>query len=195
MAEIAKIPSGLEVYTRQRDLPSRNVNDLQDQYPTACGQDEYPTAILQDEYPTACNADTKKAESTQENGGSLEKSAGAGLTAKGSRICGVGGLLFWLGLAMGVLIVLVGVVGGVLGSKIRKGAESRRCVLNNSPLLLSQKKKKKGWRGGGFFWQLTDSKGLDFNSAVHHQYPFPPPHPPHSQPRQQPFPLRPHLPP
>lgn len=152
MAQIAKIPpSGIEVYTRQRDLPSYHVNDLQDRYPTVCGQDEYPTAIRQDEYPTAYNADTKKAEPTQKNGGSLETSAGGLKANVESRICGVRKLTFWLGLAMGVLIVVVGVVGGVLGSTIRKGAESRKYVHQFSALL-SHKGKKGGEAEGGFFF-------------------------------------------
>lgn len=117
MAYIAQTPTGIEVYTRQ--------SDLQDQYPTAIRQDEYPTAY--DESPPYHAATTKKAESTGEHSGSLGKLAGE-LKAKRSRICGVNRLIFWLGLALGVLIVVVGVLGGVLGSRIRKWAESRRYV-------------------------------------------------------------------
>lgn len=138
MAQIAQMPSGLEAYTRRSDLLSRDVTALQDQYPTACGQDEFPTALRQDEYPTACNvsppyhAAIKEAEPTGENGGSLEKSAGE-LKAKENRICGVSRLTFWLGLVVGVLIVVVAVVGGTLGSRIRKEPGSMRCVLNSPP--------------------------------------------------------------
>lgn len=134
MAQIAQMQSGLEAYTRRSDLPPRDVTALQDQYPTACGQDEYPTAFRQDEYPTACNvsrpyhAAIKEAEPTAKNGGSLQKSAGE-LKAKENRICGVSRLTFWLGLVVGVLIVVVAVVGGTLGSRIRKEPGSMRCVL------------------------------------------------------------------
>ncbi len=83
------------------------------------------------------HAATKEAEPTGEHGGLLGKSAGE-LKSKESRICGVNRITFWLSLAMGVLIVVVGVLEGVLGSRIRKGAESRRYVLN-SPLYFRKK--------------------------------------------------------
>lgn len=135
MAHFAQTPTGIEVYTRQ--------SDLQDQYPTAIRQDEYPTAY--DGSPPYHAATTKEAESTGEHGGSLGKLAGE-LKAKGSRICGVNRLIFWLGLALGVLIVVVGVLGGVLGSRIRKGAESRRCVPQFLRFIVAKKKGK-----GDFF--------------------------------------------
>lgn len=195
MAQIAQMPSGLEAYTRRSDLLSRDVTALQDQYPTTCGQDEFPTALRQDEYPTACNvsppyyAAIKEAKPTGENGGSLEKSAGE-LKAKENRICGVSRLTFWLGLVVGVLIVVVAVVGGTLGSRIRKEPGSMRCVLNSPPYC----RKNKAFL---FFLGGSLTVRLGFHSAIHHQYPFPP-HPPHSSPSQprprQPPPL-PYLPP
>lgn len=130
--------SGIEVYTRKSELPSSDVTALQDRYPTACGQDEYPTALRQDEYPTAYNVSPpyhtaiKDAEPTGENGGSLEKSAGES-KAKESRICGVSRLTFWLGLVVAAFIVVVAVVGGALGSIVRKGSGSVRCVLYSPP--------------------------------------------------------------
>lgn len=133
MAHIAQTPTGIEVYTRQ--------SDLQDQYPTAIRQDEYPTAY--DGSQPYHAATTKEAEPTGEHGGSLGKSAGE-LKAKESRICGVNGLIFWLGLALGVLIVVVGVLGGVLDSRIRKGAESRRCVPQLLRFIVAKKKRERG---------------------------------------------------
>lgn len=140
MALVAHTSSGLEVYTPNNDLPS---SDGQDQYLKACGQDNYPTAIRQDEYPTAYivsppdHAAIKEAKPIGESG-SMEYLAG-GLKAKESRLRRSNRFTFWLGLAVGALIVVVIVLGGVLGSRIRKESGSKRCVLNSPPYLRQDK--------------------------------------------------------
>ena len=122
MAQITQISSGIEVYTQQDDFPSSYVTDLQDQYPTAYNVSPPYSAAIQEVGPRG------------ENGRSMEKSAGQ-LKAKESRICGVKRLTFWLGLAVGVLIVVVAVGGGALGSRTRKGSGSKRCVLTFPPVV------------------------------------------------------------
>lgn len=127
MAQMAQIQSGLEI-APQPDEPSSG-------YGTNL-QDPSPTAHRQDEYPTAYNVNPPYRAATQEarprvehwDGRLLETSAGE-LKAKESRIFGVRRLTFWLGLAVGVLIVVAAVGGGVLGSRVGKGSGSKRYVL------------------------------------------------------------------
>lgn len=143
MTQIAQVSSGIEVYTQHNELPSREVINFQDQYPTACGQDECPTALYQNKYPTAYNVNSpyhtaiKKAVMTRENGGLLEKLAGE-LKFIENTICGISRLMLWLGLVVRVLIIVVAVVEEMLGSRIRKESASKRCVFNYPPYLLQK---------------------------------------------------------
>lgn len=125
MAQMAHTPSGLEIDTRQDEFPSAYVTNLQDRYPTPHRQDEYPTAYnVNPPYP----AQEARPRGEDWDGRSVEKPAGQ-LKAEESRICGIRRLTFWLGLALGALIVVAAVGGGVLGSRMGKGSGLKRCVL------------------------------------------------------------------
>lgn len=130
MAQMAQIPSGIEVHTQQDEFPSSYVTNSQDEYPTAHRQDEYPTAYnASPPYHAAIQAGPR---GENRDARSLKKSAGE-LKAKESRICGVRRSNFWLGLAVGVLVVVVAVGGGVLGSRMGKASGSKTYVHTFSP--------------------------------------------------------------
>lgn len=162
MAQTPHTPSGLEIDIRQNEFPSAYVTDIQDRYPTAHLQDEYPTAYnVHPPYPAANQEGRLRGEDWD---GQLEKPSGQ-VKAQESRICGVRRLTFWLCLAMGGLVVVVGVGGGVLGSRMGNGSESQRCVLTS---------------GAKHAFGSTLTVRLGFYSAVncrhhhHHQHSLPP---------------------